>query len=287
MGDADTLNDFAATLIPNIQDLRAQLYAEPARPGFGNRLFLHADNYGTIPTAAQITLNFDADQTWVGSSVAPTSMTGNTAVWDLATLDFAEQVNLTVDLTTAASVPLGTPLAHTLTADPGIADQTPLNNVVICNDSVVGSFDPNDKLLSPKKLSLSTVQGGYIPLEYTIRFQNTGNYPAERVIIVDTLSEDLQWNSFEFLSRSHPCHWYITEGVLHFIHEGIVLPDSTNDEPNSHGYVKFRIKPSTDLQLGATITNIAHIVFDHAMVPPAVFSIVLTGELSSTNGISV
>lgn len=69
--------------MPNMQDLRAQFYAERARPGFNNRLYIHADNYGTIPADAQLTLNFDADQSWLGSSLVPTTMAGNTATWIL------------------------------------------------------------------------------------------------------------------------------------------------------------------------------------------------------------
>lgn len=86
MGDADTLNDFAVTLIPGIQDLQAQLYAEPARPGFNNQLYFTCRNYGTVPMTPQLVLTFDADQTWVGSSIAPSSLVGNTAIWDLPTM---------------------------------------------------------------------------------------------------------------------------------------------------------------------------------------------------------
>jgi len=281
MGDADTLNDFAAVLMPNMQDLRAQFYAEPARPGFNNRLYIHADNYGTIPADAQLTLNFDADQSWLGSSLVPTTMAGNTATWDLATLNFAEQVNFTVDLTTAVSVTLGTPITHSITVNPVSTDETPLDNVIIYNDSVVGSYDPNDKLLSPAVLAPAQVQVGETPIEYAIRFQNTGTFLAERVVILDTLSEDLQWESMRFIASSHPNHWYVTDGVLHVIHNDILLPDSTSDEVGSHGFIKFSMLPATDLQDGATISNIAHIVFDFnepIITPPAVFTVdVLAG----------
>lgn len=79
---------------------------------------------------------------------------------DLATLNFAEQVNFTVDLTTAVSVTLGTPITHSITVNPVSTDETPLDNVIIYNDSVVGSYDPNDKLLSPAVLAPAQVQVG-------------------------------------------------------------------------------------------------------------------------------
>lgn len=281
MGDADTGNDFAATLIPGINDLRAFLTASVARPGFDNRLFLSCNNYGTEPVNTTLTLEFDPAQSWLGSSIAPTSLTAHTASWDLGTMAIGTTTNLSVDLHTDASVPLGTPITHVLTASPVTTDETPLDNVYAFTDSVVGSYDPNDKLLTPAVLPPTQVAAGATPIQYTIRFQNTGTYMAERVVIVDTLSEDLQWNSMRFVASSHAHHWYITDGVLHVVHEGINLPDSTSDEPGSHGFFTFNMLPATELQDGDQIVNIAHIVFDFntpIITPPAVFRVdVLAG----------
>ena len=276
MGDSDTGNDFAAILIPNIQDLRVQFYADPTRPGFDNRIYFSCQNYGTIPVDADVMLTYDADQTWVASSITPDTQSGNSATWNLLGLGIGETQHFTVDLTTATTVPLGTSIIHNLTADPVATDETPLNNEYMFTDSVVGSYDPNDKTASPAVMSPSEVQAGNTPIEYTIRFQNTGTYLAERVVILDTLSEDLQWESMRFIASSHPNHWYVTDGVLHVIHNDILLPDSTSDEAGSHGFIKFSMLPATDLQGGATISNIAHIVFDFnepIITPPAVFSV--------------
>lgn len=285
MGDADTLNDFAVTLIPDIEDLRAHFWAEPARPGFNNRLYLTCQNYGTVPMDAQLTLEYDGEQTWVGSSTAPTTQSGNTATWQLGTLAIGASQQITVDLNTATTVPLGTPIDQTLSASPIAGDETPLNNIVVITDSVVGSYDPNDKRVRPEALPPAIVQAGATPIEYTIRFQNTGTFMAERVVIVDTLPAGLQPQSIEFLASSHSCHWYVLDGVLHFVHEGINLPDSTSDEPGSHGYVQFRILPDADLIDGETVTNIAHIVFDFnepIITPPAVFSVDVEAGVEET-----
>jgi hypothetical protein len=108
---------------------------------------------------------------------------------------------------------------------------------------------------------------------------------AERVVIVDTLPEGLQPQSIEFLASSHNCHWYVLDGVLHFIHEGINLPNSASDEPGSHGYVQFRILPDDDLTDGTEVVNIAHIVFDFnepIITPPAVFSVDVEAGVEET-----
>ena len=42
----------------------------------------------------------------------------------------------------------------------------------------------------------------------------------------------------------------------------INLPDSVNDEPNSHGYVQYKIKRKGNLPVGTQIRNTAYIYFD-------------------------
>ena len=276
MGSTDLGNDFAVTLIPDIQDLRAHVHADVPRPGFDNQVYVRCENYGTTTVDAAVSFTFDADQTWVGSSITPASLIGNTATWNFPGMAVGAVQHILVDLNTAASVALEIPIAHTLTLDPIATDETPANNTYTFTDIVVGSYDPNDKLLTPNVLSPAQVAAGETPIEYTIRFQNTGTYLAERVVILDTLSEDLQWESMRFIASSHTNHWYITDGVLHVIHNDIMLPDSTSDEPGSHGFIKFSMLPKSDLVDGETISNIAHIVFDFnepIITPPAVFSV--------------
>jgi uncharacterized repeat protein (TIGR01451 family) len=276
MGDVDLNNDFAVAVLSDIQDLRVHVYADPARPGFDNQVHLHCENYGTTPVDAELNLVFDADQTWLSSSVAPANTSSNTATWSFPAMPIGAVHHIVVDLTTAATVALGTDITHTLTADPTSTDETPLDNVFIFNDSVVGSYDPNDKLLSPAVLTPDEVALGETPIEYTIRFQNTGTYLAERVVILDTLSEDLQWESMRFIASSHDQHWYIVDGVLHVVYNEIMLPDSNTNEAASHGFFKFSMLPKTDLVNGSNIENIAHIVFDFnapIITPPAVFTV--------------
>jgi hypothetical protein len=47
-----------------------------------------------------------------------------------------------------------------------------------------------------------------------------------------------------------------------FIFDNIHLPDSTINEPASHGYVRYRAKPKTTLTAGNKIENNAAIYFD-------------------------
>ena len=62
---------------------------------------------------------------------------------------------------------------------------------------------------------------------------------------------------------SHPVSWTMRgNGIVEFHFNDINLPDSTSNEPGSHGFVKFSVKPQPSLQLNDAVDNTAHIVFD-------------------------
>jgi hypothetical protein len=49
---------------------------------------------------------------------------------------------------------------------------------------------------------------------------------------------------------------------MEFKFENILLVDSNTNEPLSHGFVRYRIQPKTNLSAGDSITNFAAIYFD-------------------------
>jgi uncharacterized repeat protein (TIGR01451 family) len=264
-------------------DLVTQVTATNVRPGFNTSLWVTVSNVGTEPTSATVELIFDAALTYNSSSVVPTSVNGNVVEWASPSLMPGEQWTVQVGLYGPPSLVLGTPLVQQATATPLVVDQTPADNTYVLNDVVVGSFDPNDKRVEPQMLLLSEVLSG-TPVHYTVRFQNTGTYPAERVLITDTLPDGLQLTSMQFDASSHECHWYIRRGVLHVFFEGINLPDSTNDEPNSHGFVRFTFTPQATLQVGEVVSNVANIYFDYnepVITNAAVFGVETMTALSA------
>lgn len=260
--DVDSLNDFGLVLQSNMQDLMVSVTAEPARPGFDNLVWLQCSNIGTAPVSGSVNFTFDLDQSWVGSTTTPTTLIGNTAAWAFTALPLGGSVVHTITLHTDSAIALGTPLQHVLQAEPMSTDQTPLDNTTQLVDSVVGSFDPNDKLLSPMELlPAELLSGSY--LNYTIRFQNTGTYPAERVVITDVLDQALVASSLEVLSSSHACTWTLVDGTFRVVFDPIALPDSATDQLGSNGYVRFRIRPSAGLLPGTQVPNHANIFFDY------------------------
>ena len=100
-------------------------------------------------------------------------------------------------------------------------------------------------------------------LTYTIRFQNTGTAPAQNIHILDTLSANLDWSSFDLIYASHNMHTVdLGNGIRRFEFPEIWLPDSTSNEPLSHGMLVYRIKESDSNIEGDAIYNTAYIYFD-------------------------
>lgn len=127
------------------------------------------------------------------------------------------------------------------------------------------SYDPNDKQVSPAR-SLY-LEDNYIltdeKLTYTIRFQNTGNDTAFRVVIRDILSDQLDPLTFNMVASSHTCQTSIDdEGQVVFRFDDILLPDSVTNPTGSQGFVQFEILPKQNLTNNTVIPNRAAIYFD-------------------------
>lgn len=150
---------------------------------------------------------------------------------------------------------------------PGLINAFPQNdNAVYVDEECVvatGSYDPNDKTAVPTGFDAAHIIRPNDPIEYKIRFQNTGTDAAFRVVVVDTLSALLDWNTLQTGASSHPYRLDIYPGgIIQFVFDPIVLPDSNANEPASHGFVTFRIAQQPDLPLGTVIENTAAIYFD-------------------------
>lgn len=143
-------------------------------------------------------------------------------------------------------------------------DSFPANNIDSITQTVVAAYDPNDKLVTPAGIG----EEGFIlqstkELEYAIRFQNTGNYPATIVVLRDTLSPHLELSQFRILGFSHPYSMTVEEdSILIFTFDNIMLPDSASDPLGSQGYIAFRLGVEAMLPVGTEITNQAAIYFD-------------------------
>jgi hypothetical protein len=131
---------------------------------------------------------------------------------------------------------------------------------------IIDSFDPNDKAVSPAGVTERHYTPTRSRLDYVLRFQNTGTDVAYKVVVVDTLSADLDVSTLQLGAVSHPYKMQVSgkgRPVLTFTFNNIMLPDSNANELKSHGYIQFSIKPRQDLPEKTRIENYADIFFDY------------------------
>lgn len=262
-------NDFAIATIPNITDIGVTLTTDQnPRPGFYFNYVVTYTNHGTISTNGSVALTYDTRLLYQHSSVAPDAENGNVLTYNFTNVEPGESqtimINMRVPVPTIAGSLLGEELLTSVLVTTEVADSNPENNAQDLPQIVIGSVDPNDKLVTPQGHG----PNGYVPedtdhLEYTIRFQNVGTAPATFVTLEDVLDQNFDISTFSVVTASHAYTYEIVDRTLNVLFDNINLIDSLTDEPNSHGYFTFTIGLNDDLPAGTQIQNNASIVFDY------------------------
>ncbi len=251
--------------LPNGFDLQVNLVAGVFRPGIATNLVLDAFNAGCVPISGQVKLALDAQVTYQTATPLPASIIGDTLVWNFPSMNFDSAhfiANITV-LTDTTANNFDT-LQFAAIVTPSLGDQQPLDNFRLDYEfPVVNSYDPNQiSVYPPGHCEERYVQRG-TPLTYTVQFQNTGTAEALEVMIVDSIEANLDFSTMSFRAASHPMILEVGPGnVLKFMFHNIHLPDSTTNEPASHGYVIYDILPQSGIQSGTVVHNQAAIYFD-------------------------
>ena len=280
-----TLNIGDTALVP--VDAQVMLSNGPARPGF-DLYYAIAEQNLTPATTGGITIvfTFDPTVTYISASPAPNSVVGNVLTWNEAALGAFGQRSIQVRLQVPPDVGLiGTALNASVALSTANTDADLQNNTAGTTAVITGSYDPNDKLASTSLGSNATwLINEDEWIDYTVRFQNTGTDTAFNVVITDTLPATLDPASIVWGAASHGhTRSLFGQGVLKFFFANILLPDSNVNEPLSHGFVSFRIRPHQPVVPGSLIENTANIYFDFndpVITEPSV----LTAEFSTGVG---
>ncbi len=234
-----------------------------ARPGFNATYTLLYKNRGTTTLSGNVTVNFDnSKMNFVAASENVSSQSTGQIVWNYNNLQPFESktINVTFNLLPPPVNNIGDTVSYLAVITPSDNDETAFDNIFILPQRVIGSFDPNEKkCLEGSNLDISKI-GDY--LHYMIHFQNEGTDTAFNIVVADTLSDKLDWNSFEFIGSSHKAEVRITNNKAEFFFENINLPYKAIDEPASNGWVAFKIKPKPSVVIGDSLNNKAAIYFD-------------------------
>ncbi len=257
-------NDFGNQTGSQLPNLCVDMGATALRRGFENDIILSYSNYGVAPaTNVILELRLDADISLIDSDVEWTTHVGDTYTWNIGTLNINESGSINL----LNYVDLNADIETYRTFDLSISsDQSNMDNA--CNstsitEKIVGAVDPNDILVSPVGFGPAHYIHPTDTLTYRIRFQNVGNYPATFITVTDTLPEYLDMTTFVPGTASHPYELTInSEGTLEWFFDDINLADSISNEPESHGFIQFKILPKRDLANKTIIKNRAAIVFD-------------------------
>lgn len=224
-------------------------------------------NSGNRPLDVSIQMTFDpsltlSDLAW---GINPTTVESGVATWIMNDQQPGTSNSYSTHINGPGSTFVGTP--YTFSYIVTISDEN--GNVLFTeafDQTRVTScaYDPNDKLGLPAGMGENHYILAGTTIDYRVRFQNTGNMAAQTVEIVDQLDiSKLDLSTFEVMNASHAMTTHVDEaGLIHFLFENINLPDSTSDEPNSHGEVNFRIQTRSDLIMGDAVANTAEIYFD-------------------------
>lgn len=240
-------------------------------PGFPGWYNVYVCNQGA--TVASGTANYFYDNSALTFNYStPAATTQNSAnghiSWNVSNLLPGQCTSFWVNFSSPTTTQLGSSVFTLASIDAACNDYNLLNNVDSLHQIVVGSWDPNNKLAYKTNHDSNTAYQWISSInsdqriEYVINFQNTGSAPAVNVVIEDIISTDLDISTLEVLGASHSMYTIINGNDVNFRFPNIYLPDSTNNEPESHGYVRFAIKAVNNLPAGHIISDDAAIYFD-------------------------
>ncbi len=274
-------------------------YGVPPRPGFNfiNRLYLKNEGTLTINSGSveyiydgllefNNTLNVNPNYT--------ITQTSNGFTVDFVNLLPNETEVIDISMYCPVSVNIGELTTNSVVYTTNSDDILEQNDESSLTQTVVGSYDPNDVIEShgPTILFEDFTSDDY--LFYTVRFQNIGTAEAIDVRIENVLDSKLDESTFQILGSSHSNSLNRIGNKLVWTFNNIDLPSESMDEPNSHGFVYYKIKPTAGYGVENIIPNAADIYFDfnsavetNTFETEFVITIVLSEESNSISKFSI
>lgn len=258
--------NFPVTITQNYNDLSVSLvpFGQP-RPGFAYTNKIAYSNNGT-QTIASGTVTFTKNN---ALAITTISQTGTTTTTDGFSYNFTDLlpfetriIDVVLQVPTIPTVALGQLVTNSASITLPTNDVLPVNNSSVLTQTIVGSYDPNDKTETHggKIVYSDFTSNDYFT--YTIRFENTGTANAQTVKVTDVLDVKLDENSIRMVSASHNYTLKRVGNNLEWTFKNIYLPPSVSNTEVGKGYITFQVKPKTGFAVGDTVPNIANIYFD-------------------------
>ncbi len=259
----DTTYYFPLKVLNDGHDLSINFHTTAWRRGFQSETLIQVANGGSSEASdAIVRVTYPAEVQVVSSVNDYQMMAENVYEWNIPTIQPGETVLFNVNDSVGLNSSVGQVLTVMASVEALGTELDSTNNKFETEVEVVGAVDPNDMVASPKGEGTE----GYVHknqwLTYTIRFQNVGSFYATYVTLDNELSKNLDLETFEVIASSHPYEYSLNDDKLQVKYEKIFLPSTEVDEPGSHGYFTYRIKPDESVSGGEQIRNAANITFD-------------------------
>ncbi len=246
--------------------------------------YIYINSSSCIPDSIVVSLQFSTKYYYtvaITSPLSPSSVSGNIANYYFSHISYWNWPYVYYELYHPTGSPYLTAgdTAITKIIITGYQSGTSLtsSDTIINVDTIRASLDPNEMTVSPagKVLACSA-------LEYTVRFENTGNDTAHNIYVLDTLSNNLDPHSLRIEMASSVMNYVLIKSgsytIAKFDFPKINLLDSSH-HGLADGQVRFNIKTKPGLADGNIIQNRAGIYFDDNPV-------VMTNTVQNTIGIS-
>ncbi len=233
----------------------------PARPGFDAVYKIVYKNKGnqTVDGFVNFTYN-DALLDLVSSSVTPTNVGIGSMNWFIPGLVPFQtgSITITLNVNSPQEIPAvnnGDILAFNAFIDVTTDDNWNDNNFDF-NQTVVGSYDPNDITCIEGAVVSPSYIGQY--LHYVINFENTGTYQAENIVVKTTINPaDFDINTLRLLEASHNVITRVNGNIVEFIFQTINL------DTGGHGNILLKIRTKDNLVVDDIVSKKADIYFDY------------------------
>jgi hypothetical protein len=147
-----------------------------------------------------------------------------------------------------------------------LLDYSPWDNVNSYQTTVIGSYDPNYKEVTPKGVGApGYISSAETEFDYTIHFQNEGTYFAQNIYVTDQLDADLDWTTLKPGYSDYSYTTTVSEtGLVTFTFANINLPwKSQYGDALSSGLINYSIERKANTPQGTEFTNTADIYFDY------------------------
>lgn len=236
----------------------------PARPGFEATYKIVYRNKGNQTLSQTDGVNFfyqDNFMDFVSATETPDSQAEGQLSWDYTDLlPFEERsIVVTMDINSPSDtdpVNIDDVLLFEAIIQPLAGDETIEDNNYTLSQVVVGAYDPNDIICLEGDIEDPVNIGEQ--LHYRIRFENTGNFPAENVVVVMEIDpEQFDAATLLLLNASHEVEARLRGNLVEFFFQDIQLASG------GHGNILLAMETLQTLQEGDAVMNQADIYFDY------------------------